>query len=173
MKLPTELMPHLSHRTWKKPRQAHTTPTPVVLMGMTGQLERHVGPHWTAAVIFSDCRGVTLTADPSVKLPPRRACEWMESTVYLLNLRINHGGHWVVAWTIGGEPVLLWRDGDGDPHVAIEIAAGANNLHLWGIDRVEAQAEEGWHRAHELVSQMDLAKRQQVKLAAGETPTAP
>jgi hypothetical protein len=106
----------------------HRIPDTIVTRGLGGQLSRHVGPGWYAVVLFADRRGVAAGEMDDSQTPTEPVAKWMADIAAALNHELHEDGHWVVAWTPNGssgpqgEVVLLWRDGDGDPHVACEVA---------------------------------------------------
>lgn len=149
----------------------HRLPDSIVTVGLGGQLERHVGHHWFAVVMFADGRGIALGATNHTPAPPEEAIAWMAKAAVALNRDLHEDGHWIVAWDPGQRiPVLLWRDADGDLHCAVEIAADAARGHpLEAYDRARLMeiAGEALAAVREQAMKAAVASRQQVKLAQG------
>jgi len=102
----------------------HRVPDGIVTAGLADQMARHVGRDWYAAVMFADGRGVAAGQAASTPAPPESLVEWMAKAATALNKDLHQDGHWVVAWAKAVGIVLLWRDGDGDIHLACEVAPG-------------------------------------------------
>lgn len=146
----------------------HGVPDRIVTVDLSGQLVRHVGPNWYACVMFSDGRGVCLGADDAVAAPPEHVVNWMAQTAVALNRELHSNGHWIVAWSDAQEPVILWRDGDGDIHTAVEVAAKVETIEAFGIDRVTQFAAEALAESRNRVALLELTRSQIVKRAQGE-----
>jgi hypothetical protein len=79
---------------------------------------------------------VALPAHDGVAVPSDDVLRWMAETATHLNRLLHSGGHWIVASSDAGEPVLLWRDGDEAMRAAAELAAKAEALPAYSVERV-------------------------------------
>lgn len=77
-----------------------------------------------------------MSAHDNVAAPSDAVLGWMTEAAANLNRQIHSGGHWIVAWSHAGEPVLLWRDGNGAMRVAAELAVRAEALPDYAAERV-------------------------------------
>jgi hypothetical protein len=96
-----------------------------------------------------------------------------------LNLRVNEGGAWLVAWTdpdARGVPTRLamgWVDRDGDMPFTLDSEESLAQLARAGIDAMVAQAHEAWreYRAH--LADCEISTRQMIRQRKGEPMTDP
>lgn len=116
--------------------RVHGVPDNLVTAGLARELAQHVGADWYAVVLFSDGGGAAMPAYDSVPSLSDDVLRWMAETAAHLNRHLHSGGHWIVAWSNAGEPVLLWRDGDVVMRVAVELAVKADGLAGYGVERV-------------------------------------
>lgn len=143
----------------------HGVPDRIVGTDLAGQLQRHVCPGWYAVVMFSDGRGVCMGVHDEIPSPPEAAVQWMVQAAVALNRELHHGGHWVVAWSDAQEPVLLWRDGDGDIHVAVEVSVKADKIEGYEVQRAVAMAGQALAESYERVRWLENGPQQIVNLA--------
>jgi hypothetical protein len=143
----------------------HGVPDRIVSTDLAGQLERHVSPEWWAVVMFSDGKGVCIGVHDRIPSPPEAAVQWMVQAAIALNREIQAGGHWVVAWSDAQEPVLVWRDGDGDIHVAVEVSVKAEQIEAYEVSRAVAMASQALAESRERVRWLENGPQQIVNLA--------
>jgi hypothetical protein len=168
--------------TKERPRQArarvvncgmrlHGVPDRIVPVDLAGQLERHVSPRWYAVVMFSDGQGVCMAAHNEIPSPAEHVTQWMVQAAIALNHQLHQGGHWVVAWSDAGEPVVVWRDGDGDIHVAVEVSVKADQIEGYDIRRVVDMAAQALAESRERLRWLERSSAQVVKLAQRNSAT--
>lgn len=145
--------------------RVHTVPDFIVTADLMGQLERHVSPGWYAAIFFSDGSGVAMGADAATPTPPAYIVSWMVKVAVALNRQANHGGHWVVAWSDRQEASLIWRDQDGDVHVAIEVDAKPSQVESYTAEHLVHLGEKGIAEWRMRSSWLDPSKNEIVNLA--------
>lgn len=153
--------------------RAHSVTASNVITGLSGQIDRHVGTRWVASIVFADGFGVTMAARTSLPLPAPHVCEWMEQSAIALNREATGGsGHWVVAINLRkGEPVLVWRDDDGDIRIAMEISTkGTTALEDYSPTRICELGLRALDDAHRAIEEMNLGRFGTIKLAQGEAP---
>lgn len=148
--------------------RVHGVPENIVMASLAGHLHRHVSPGWYAAILFSDGTGLALGETDDVPEPAEHVIQWMGRVAMTLNRELHQGGHWIVAWSDSLEPVLLWRDGDGDLHVAVEVAVKADKLDAYGLDRVVQFAAEAQAEGRIRLGLLALSQGQIVKRALGQ-----
>jgi hypothetical protein len=142
-------------------RRAHGVPDQIVTAGLAGALERHVAPKWYGCILFSDGYGVLMPSASEVGPPAEHVVNWMAHTAAALNVEAHTGGHWVVAWSHDSqEAVLLWRDGDGHAHVAIEIAAKPDRIEEYTPDRVVNLGIQGVTEYRQRFAMLALTEKQ-------------
>lgn len=149
----------------------HRIPDNIVTTGLAGQLDRHVGHHWYAVVMFADGRGAAMGATNHTPAPPAETLNAMAQWAVALNRDLHEDGHWIVAWSPGEQcPVMLWRDSDGDIHVAVEVAVDKRDRR--GLDaytrvRILEIGSEALSALRTQVMKAAVLPRQQVNLAQG------
>ena len=154
-----------------KPRQVrcgvrvHGVPDQIVVADLKGQLRRHVSPGWYACILFSDGRGACMGESDDVADPPEHVISWLAARAVDLNRMLHQGGHWIVAWSAAQEPVLIWRDGDGDIHTAVELGVKADAIDTHDTARVLDNAARALVETQERERWLELGSGQQHKLA--------
>lgn len=143
----------------------HGVPDQIVMASLAGQLHRHVGADWYACVMFSDGDGICLGARDGVVPPPENVIAWLADKAIVLNKELHNNGHWIVAWSPAHEPVLIWRDGDGDIHVAVEVSAKAETIDTFDRVSILTQAAKALSEARERVGFLELGRGQTHRLA--------
>ena len=151
----------------------HKIPDDIVIRALGGQLTRHVGPGWYAVVMFADCKGVAAAETDDCRTPSDDVASFMATVAAALNHHLHEDGHWIVAWTPNGgqdgEIVLLWRDGDGDPHAVVEVAAaGTDRLAALDLNAVLPNAEVALRLAAAQRAKLALSSRQIFMPVLGE-----
>jgi hypothetical protein len=145
--------------------RVHTVNDFVVTADLRGQLDRHVSPGWYAVVFFSNGRGIARGATADTPTPAPYILNWMMKVAEALNRQANHGGHWVVAWADRQEAVLLWRDADGDVHVAIDVDAKPSQVESYTPAHLIALGEQGIAEYHTRNSWVDPSQKEIINLA--------
>jgi hypothetical protein len=152
-------------RKFKVGYRVHTVPDVIVIADLAGQLERHVSPGWYAVVFFADGRGAAMGADAATPTPADYIVSWMVKVAVALNRQANHGGHWVVGWADRQEATLIWRDQDGDVHVAIEVDCKPSNVESYTAEHLIQLGEKGIAEWHMRNSWVDATGNEVVNLA--------
>jgi hypothetical protein len=149
----------------------HRIPDQIVTTGLSGQLARHVGHHWYAVIMFADGRGAAIGAHNHTPVPSEDKIEAMARWAVALNRDLHEDGHWIVAWSSAEQcPVLLWRDADGDIHIAIEVAVDARDprgLEAYDRARILNAGAEALTVLRAQVMKAAVLPNQQVNLAQG------
>lgn len=145
--------------------RVHTVSDLIVTADLMGQLQRHVSPGWYAVIFFADGQGVAMGADVATPAPADYIVSWMAKVAVALNREANHGGHWVVAWADRQEATLLWRDRDGDVHVAIEVDAKPSQVESYTAEHLIHLGEKGIAEHHMRNAWLDPSQKEIVNLA--------
>jgi hypothetical protein len=149
----------------------HRVPDRIVTTELAGHLERHVGHHWFAVVMFADGRGAAMGATNHTPAPAEPALQAMAKWAVALNRDLHEDGHWIVAWSPHEQcPVLIWRDADGDIHLAVEVAVDKRDprgMDAYDKPRILDIGAEALGTLRAQVMQADVMGRQKVNLAQG------
>lgn len=149
----------------------HTVADSVVVRRLATDLDEHVGRRWFALVMFGDGRWI---ARPAAGSPgrevPAPTLHLLQRMAAVLNVQVAHDGHWVLAVTPAHEAVALWRDADGDIHVALEFDQKVQRLHSWTDDQIAGQAAAALNLYRAQAAKVDVAPGQMIRRALGEAP---
>ena len=158
----------LRHVTFSCGRRTHGVPDPIVSLDLLSCVDRWVEGDWVLAVVYSDGRGVIMPRDGSIDLPAPSVRAWLAERVTALNVECHSNGHWVIAWRPrAGEAALLFRDGDGDLQVVVDLVPdrfGTPPLMLTN-HQVNETAIAALQEQQARIGHVDLSQRQIIKAA--------
>jgi hypothetical protein len=155
------------------PFRTHKLDDAVVQASLGQHLVENVGWGWYAWVCFSDGRGLALGHTAGTRKPDAEVCNLLQQTAILLNATLAEDGHWIVAYNLENEPVVLWRDHGGDIHVCFEIGVPGVALLSWRPSDIFTLAHEALMTYRAQVAPLELKPSEQIFKALGQkaTPT--
>lgn len=157
-------------RTWRAFGRFHQVPADIAAAGLTGQLNRYASGQWTGFLLYGDGFGIAMPSSPTVPELPDELWQHLRLWSEALNREMAEDGHWIVAWDhTEGEARLLWRDGDGDLQIVIEIDHGMPRILDWTVLDALNQASAALAIYEEKMRGLG-ADRPTIKLAQGERP---
>lgn len=151
--------------------RAHFVPDRTVVTGLRGDLDSECGHFWYACVILQHGRGSLQPAHHRVKEPTEAMRQFLMGLALALNKELHYTGHWVTAMTEPREIICMWRDGDGDVQVTMNISRRSfEEIERDGIPAFLQQADQSIKEWAEQMKLLELSEKQQFKQVLGEKP---
>lgn len=148
----------------------HRVPDGIVQAAVADQLTKHIGRNWIACLITSLGHGVIRGSAAGVGTPDRNIQSLLTGIAIALNKHESREGHWVVAMNLDEHEVAaIWRDQDGDVHLAIDFGEPVK-IGAWTEIDFAAQASAALDELKKRHRDLDKAKLPEIRRALGEEP---
>lgn len=128
---------------------------------------------WWIGTYTAEGKWIYCSSDSDLYLPKSYRQTYAMAVAKHLNKHCNFGGAWLAGWFRGGkEFYLLWKDESGDLQIPIESNLPFIALSKWPLVAWERQACTAYATWKEIMKLNEITKRDTVKVAQGEQPSA-